>query len=360
MRRAGWIGLVVAALLVPWLTMSSARAASHYVLLTIRAAPNPAAGTTVISYIGTATPIGGPFTNVRVTMSPINGGGCTYRCDWSYPSLTRKVTFQVWAAFSQGPVWLDLTGCDGTCLNARVSVTVRGPTDRMTLTYTPAGTIRPGERLHFTIHGSTDVGPVSTDLHTIFAAGLAAPTNLSPGAQWAGPPYGYIDDGATLNRTGSYSFDAVVTAHLGGSIKLIMTPFNDPISRATGVPNTVILHVGPPPTPKPKPTPMPTQRPRPTAVASAGADVSPSSDASATPMAGGSSDVGSTSSAAQPSDSSLAIVATAGPAASAEPSPTVRPTAPSGAPGVVVVTLGSLTGMAVVGLLAAARWRRLH
>jgi hypothetical protein len=367
MRRVGWIGLALAAaLLIPWLTMGSASAASHYIQMTITASPNPAPGTTVVLFTGTVTPVGGPFYGVVVEMSPVNGGACHARCEWSIPTLNSKMTFRVYDSSFGTPrkVTITVTACQpNDCMVVPATVTVQGPTDSMGLTYSPSGAISPGEHLHFTIRGSTNVGPVSADLQTKFLSGLAAPTNLSPGAQWSGPPYGYIDDGATLNRSSTYSFDSVVTAHVGGSVKVLLTPFNDPIANASGLPKTVILHVGPVPTPRPRPTPVPTHSPRPTAAPSlAAVTAAPSIDASLAPIPAASIPDASGPISAAPTDSTVAIIATSSSPGGSAVATAIGPSAgPPGPPGVVVVAaLGSVTALAVAGLFATGRVRRPH
>jgi hypothetical protein len=275
--RATRIGLgLVIAVLCAGLWSLPISAATPRIALTLTASPNPGIGTSPEAFIGTATPIGGSVKDVVLTMrvgaySCSPAANCQVSQFWvnfTYRTLSSKVTFRANGSF-QSKATLDVGSCNPQlCLSSPVSVTVQPPTLSASATYSPAGAIMPGENVRFTIHGSTNVGPLYADVQTTLGSGLAAPTGLSSGVMWSATTRA-IDDTLLLARTGEYSFYAVVTAALGSTVKFVLKTIADPNTLAPDTSRTVVFHVGPLATPTPRPTPRPTPhatlKPSPTA-----------------------------------------------------------------------------------------------
>jgi len=367
--------------------------ANQRVTITLAGSPTVAPDGASIIWIGTVTPLDGPTANVRIDMdSTTNTAGITpptcdpiadctvnsqsHRPSWTFPMITTKTNFHAYWQVPEDPgPWTGrilLNGpagviCSSACVN---EATVRGPTIKVALAYSPAGAVLPGSTLHFTVTATSNVGPIhNVDLHVNLLAGLGPATSLNPsGAGWSGPPYNYIDDAVDFGTKDILRFDAVVTAASGGTIKL-SSQLNAGYIWDTGSTKlTTTIHVGPVATPTPRPTATPKPTPTPGSTASAeptptsSSHLATASPASATPLDSFSPGV-SNSAVASPAstDSSSPALADGPSSASSSVQPPGSPSTPGSSdstPSGPVIVIGVLAAAVFLGLGAAAYVRR--
>ena len=270
-RQRAFAAMILGCMAV-FLSTGSAASATPYIQLSLSVSPNPVPGNTPVTVSGTATPVGGTFAGVEITLNSGSSGcapaGChadTAHTYFDFATLTSKRSFSTLIQ-AGGPTTyrVAVTLCNpNDCLNVPASVTLKGPTTNAKITYSPAGAIKPGSTLHFTVTGLVNVGPVQADVQTKFMSGLTDPTNVSGAGHWDPAPYDYIDAYVVLDKSASYTFDATVTAQVGSAIRLNLNLFAAPGSGAPDYVRKVSLLVGPTPTPTPHRTsvPIPTRRP---------------------------------------------------------------------------------------------------
>jgi hypothetical protein len=348
------VSFLVAASLWP----TAVGAGNPHIALTLTASPNPAAASEPLTFTGTATPVGGTWNNVGITVETVAAQSCSApggSCNWdvahaffTYPALTSKVTFSLVAPAAIGrTVRVSISYCEPDCLGLSASVTIQRATLSAGAACSPSGTIQPGATLHCTVTGTTNAGPIDADVQTKFVAGLADPTGLSPGAVWSPAPYRYIDYGTTLDLSASYVFDAKVTAAAGSSITIVLNIF--PVDSSNGsYTRTISFPVGstsptppPPPVGTPRPVPVATPTPEPTPTPSESENASISASPSESPTASGSGEESGE------------------PSASAAASPSASPSADSqtAPPAGFAVLLGSIAVVGVAGT-GIVLWRR--
>ncbi len=243
---------------IVWLAAALPAAAAHpTVTLTIKASPNPAATGAPITFTGTVAPSSGTPTNVRVHMestATFSDGACepaayceisSFQPTWTFPTLVSKTTITFATVAKPGTtvrLYLDSdgVGCTGTC---PPSVTLIYPTVTPSFSWTADDQIVAGTTLHVTARASTNAGPINGNLHVDLPTGVDAPTNLSPGALYSGPPSHYIDDGLSLVPSAEYSFDVMVNAADGTTLTFQSWFFEDtgPVSKM----GSLSIKVGP-------------------------------------------------------------------------------------------------------------------
>jgi hypothetical protein len=348
---------------------SRAYAASSYIKLTVSASPAAAAMGAPVTVTGTATPVGGTWTNVTVVLGASGGAGPGQSVKQTFATLSTPMTVTM-DTFQQGigpgtggggmAVGFGILTCTPDCLYTNANSTVKLPTATPTLSVSPARVVPPGTVLHITAIGSVNAGPVPINLHTMLpASGLADPTNLSAGVLGSTGTYTYIDCAVTLNKSAQYSFDTQVTAPLGATLKISLKIFSSQnLLFNENVTKTVTIQVGIPST-----KPPPTIAPRGTSVAtlpptgSAPPALSPSPLLSLSPTSSASPDSVVSAAPGDTIDSSLdpspspSVAADPTGGNGSEQGPT--PTGPVIVAGVVALGAGS----AVIGL-GLLRWRR--
>lgn len=254
-RRAGGFILVLGVLLAAG-AATAPRVSAGGVTLTLTASPNPALPNQLVTYTGTLTPTADPPDSVTVTMGfrvP-----CYGPCNQSW-TLTAPITPQTFTVegYPGQQVTFAVTSCGPEPCGgptATITVPIVHPKATGSLSYSPTGVVMPGDTLHFTVSGSVTLMAVQVDLQTLFPeTGLSEPTNMSAGAMWAPSPQHYIDYNTTLDRSGSYSFDATVTAALGTDVPISVIIYDSlgGILSNSGVKATYKIHVGPRPTAPP-------------------------------------------------------------------------------------------------------------
>lgn len=371
----------------------AAAVASQRVTITLAGSPTVAPDGASITWTGTVTPLDGPMANVRIDMDSVtNTAGispptcdpiadCTvnsqsHRPSWTFPMITAKTIFHAFWRVPEDPgPWTGrilLNGpagviCSSACVN---QATVRGPTIKVAVAYSPAGAVLTGSTLHFSVTATSNVGPIQNlDLHVNLPTGLGPATNLNPSsATWAGPPYNYIDDGADFGTKDTLRFDAVVTAATGATLKL-SSQLNAGYIWDTGSAKLITtIHVGPRATPTPRPTATP--QPTPTPGSTAPARPTPTSSGKlGTASPAGATPIDSTGPAASSSEAAGTVpTGSASPALAEIPigaSPSVQtPGSPAsqgssdGTPSGPAIVIGALAAAAFVGLGAAAYVRR--
>lgn len=255
------VSLLVVACMLMSTGGPAAAATPATVALSLTVSPTVQATGGMVTYTGVVRPVTGAPTNVQVSMKGTwgtDGGTCqpaafcqiaSYSGSpwWFFPTLTAPVTISFETPASpEGVVTLGLDGgaeCAGPCL---VSVTVRAPTQHLSVSYTPAATpILSGDTLHVTITGTADA-VLESNLQALLSDGLGAPTSIVPDtAVYAPSPYNYIDNVTTLSASPvTLQFDTVVTAANGSTVTL--TGYTHATySPATEDQASVAIHVGP-------------------------------------------------------------------------------------------------------------------
>src|SRR5439155_16344585 len=227
------------------------------------ASPNPVPDGAPITFTGIITPVSGSPVNVRVHMEPSPGSFAPGECQpiefcsvdsrtdiptWIFPTLTSpiEITFLTSAA-AEHTVRLyedsDGVGCTGTC---PATVYIQPATVTTHLAWSATGAVVHGGSIHVDVTATTDVGPVpgvAGDLHVNLPAGVEPPTGLPAGAQYASPPYNYIDDAVTVGDPVTYGFDTVVDAANGST--LTFTAYFFPNATNLAVSSSFAIKVGP-------------------------------------------------------------------------------------------------------------------
>lgn len=385
-RRASTVAVLATVALV--LSSAPAVAALPLISMTMSVSQSPAIDGTQVTWRSVVKPVRGTPTNLRLSMQSQwfslgngpSGGLCapeafcttdgrTGNPTWVFPTLTAPVTLTYETQSNSGAttslyIESEGTGCSGTCPATAI---IKVPTTSVQVSYVPGSTpILPGTTLHVTVKGTSTAGPMDADVQGRLSAGLEAPTEIVPAsAVYAPPPYNYIDDNVSLNRTATLKFDTVVTGAIGTTVSLTGSVF--PVNSKYGNKSfTVKIKVGAmPPTPTPRPTSRAT--PKPTVGPTSAPTTAPASMPSPSPPADGESpsSIASTSSPSEDASSAPASAASVVPTASIAGPGGAQSAPGSGSPDGSASTSGAAGGvvafvlaLVVVGGIGAAVFAR--